>query len=69
MSIKALWGRLRKVFRVISYIGKGIANLPDYQAYVRHLEEKHPEKKPPTEKEFFAELLENKYGAHAKRCC
>nr|WP_233096684.1 YbdD/YjiX family protein [Fictibacillus halophilus] len=42
--------------------------MPDYQAYVRHLKENHPDRTPPTEKEFFAELLENKYGANAKRC-
>jgi uncharacterized short protein YbdD (DUF466 family) len=68
MSFKAAWEWVRSIFQVILYIGKGISNLPDYQAYVKHLEKNHPEQKPPTEKEFFADLLENKYGANAKRC-
>ncbi|GGB69009.1 YbdD/YjiX family protein [Fictibacillus barbaricus] len=67
--IKTLILQLKTFIQVVFYISKGISNLPDYQAYVRHLKEKHPDLTPPTEKEFFADLLENKYGANAKRCC
>ncbi|MDR7074632.1 CstA-like transporter-associated (seleno)protein [Fictibacillus barbaricus] len=69
MNVQTVWGKIRHVLQIISYISKGISNLPDYQAYVRHVQEKHPGQIPPTEKEFFEELLENKYGPNAKRCC
>jgi uncharacterized short protein YbdD (DUF466 family) len=68
MSLNAAWEWVKNIFQVIYYIGKGISNLPDYQAYVKHFEKNHPEQKPLTEKEFFRDLLENKYGANAKRC-
>jgi uncharacterized short protein YbdD (DUF466 family) len=69
MILNALLEKVKQAIRVISYIGKGISNLPDYQAYVKHVQEKHPGQEPPTEKEFFEELLANKYGPNAKRCC
>ncbi|MGA4721635.1 YbdD/YjiX family protein [Fictibacillus nanhaiensis] len=68
MTFQAAWNWVKDIFQILLYIGKGISNLPDYQAYVKHLKENHPDRTPPTEKEFFAELLENKYGANAKRC-
>lgn len=68
MTLNILWEKLKSLLKIVFYIGKGISNLPDYEAYVKHLKEKHPNQTPPTEKEFFVELLENKYGANAKRC-
>jgi uncharacterized short protein YbdD (DUF466 family) len=69
MKLQIVREKIRHVLQIISYISKGVSNLPDYQAYVRHFQEKHPGQTPPTEKEFFKELLENKYGPNAKRCC
>ncbi|WP_051291594.1 YbdD/YjiX family protein [Fictibacillus gelatini] len=54
---------------ILRKIGKGVSNLPDYEAYVNHLKTHHPEITPPSEKEFFKEYLEKKYGASAQRCC
>ncbi|WNB91611.1 YbdD/YjiX family protein [Bacillus sp. NEB1478] len=69
MIMQVIWEKIKHVLRIISYISKGVSNLPDYQAYVRHVQEKHPGQTPPSEKEFFEELLANKYGPNAKRCC
>ncbi len=46
-----------------------IAGMPDYQAYLEHLRVCHPDRPVPTEREYFAEYTEARYGAGVSRCC
>lgn len=48
---------------------KRIAGMPNYEAYLTHLREKHPECAIPTEREYYDLYLEGKYRAGGSRCC
>jgi uncharacterized short protein YbdD (DUF466 family) len=46
-----------------------IFGVPDYDAYVVHLREHHPDVVPPTAEAFFADRLQARYGRGRSRCC
>lgn len=46
-----------------------ITGMPDYQAYLRHLREFHPDRALPSEREYFDLYLAGKYGNGFSRCC
>jgi uncharacterized short protein YbdD (DUF466 family) len=43
--------------------------VPDYDVYVKHLREHHPEREVPTYKQFFRERQEARYRGTGGRCC
>lgn len=43
--------------------------VPDYEVYVEHLREHHPERKVPSYAEFFRERQEARYKGTGGRCC
>lgn len=56
--------------------GRGLAQslrlmvgLPDYGAYVAHLQATHPEREPMSYEDFFLERQQARYGAKLGRCC
>ena len=56
------------------YLGQSMrlmVGLPDYSAYVGHMEATHPEQAPMSYEEFFRERQEARYGGAGKRggCC
>jgi uncharacterized short protein YbdD (DUF466 family) len=67
--------RVETVMRVRELIRAGVADLrrvvgmPDYQAYVEHLRQHHPECPIPSEREFFTEYTKSRYAAGSGRCC
>lgn len=46
-----------------------VAGMPDYAAYVEHLRACHPDRPIPTEREYFADYTEARYGSGVSRCC
>ena len=46
-----------------------IVGMPDYPAYLRHLQLKHPDWPIPSEREFFDLYVQSRYGNGASRCC
>lgn len=48
-----------------------MVGLPDYDAYLTHMEATHPEQAPMSYEEFFKERLEARYGSKGRmgRCC
>lgn len=60
--IARIWRRARQTAR--SVIG-----VPDYDAYLRHCREHHPEHAPMTYAEFFAERQAARYRGTGGRCC
>lgn len=48
-----------------------MVGLPDYDAYLTHMEATHPEQAPMSYEEFFRERLEARYGGKGRmgRCC
>jgi uncharacterized short protein YbdD (DUF466 family) len=46
-----------------------ISGMPDYAAHVEHLRRCHPDRQPPSEREFFEEYLRARYADGPTRCC
>jgi len=46
-----------------------VAGMPDYAAHLEHLHRCHPERRVPTEREFFDEYLRARYTDGPTRCC
>jgi uncharacterized short protein YbdD (DUF466 family) len=46
-----------------------LAGMPDYVAYVKHLERFHPERSIPSERQFYEEFIRARYGDSPTRCC
>ncbi len=48
---------------------KRIVGMPNYEAYVEHMRERHPECRVPSEREYYDEYLKGRYGGGFSRCC
>ena len=48
---------------------KRIVGMPNYDAYVAHLREHHPECAIPNEREYYELYLQGKYNGVGNRCC
>ena len=46
-----------------------ISGMPDYAAYVEHLRRCHPDRRVPTEGEYFEQYLRARYADGPTRCC
>jgi uncharacterized short protein YbdD (DUF466 family) len=47
-----------------------IFSIPDYERYLQHQREHHPEAQPLTEKEFYLACLKDRYeSGKVNRCC
>jgi uncharacterized short protein YbdD (DUF466 family) len=58
-------GRLRGALRVV----RAIIGAPDYERYVAHMRERHPECQIATRDEFMRQRLESRYSKPGARCC
>jgi uncharacterized short protein YbdD (DUF466 family) len=58
-----------KLFDDIRDAYHGVFGVPDYEAYLRHMHERHPAKAVLTRKEFAAKWIDRKYGGMSSRCC
>ncbi len=57
--------RLRGALRVV----RAIIGAPDYDRYVAHMREHHPECQIATRDEFMRQRLESRYSRPGARCC
>ena len=48
---------------------KRVLGMPDYAAYLAHLRVHHPDCPVPTEREFYDQYVQTRYGDGATRCC
>jgi len=48
---------------------RAVLGAPDYERYVAHMRERHPELEPLTPEEFSTERMENRYSKPGARCC
>lgn len=62
---QAVRGLLKSLLRTI----RTVAGMPDYHRYVEHLRTCHPDRPVPTEREYFTQYTETRYGAGMSRCC
>jgi len=54
------------------YLGQSLrlmVGMPDYDAYLNHMERTHPEQAPMSYEAFFQERLQARYGSRTGKCC
>jgi uncharacterized short protein YbdD (DUF466 family) len=65
----ALGPTLRRKIAACTAGFRRVAGMPDYEAYLRHLQAVHPDWPVPSEREYFALYVESRYGNGPSRCC
>lgn len=60
-SLKRLYKKSDRFFHLL-------VGMPSYDKYLEHMEKNHPDKIPKSQKEFFKEAMEKKYGAGSTKC-
>ena len=60
---------LRKAWSRAVQTARLCCGVPDYDAYVRHLRQHHPERPVPSYAAFFRERQEARYRGTGGRCC
>ena len=53
----------------IAHALRRIVGAPDYERYVAHVRERHPDTQPMSRDEFLAERLASRYSKPGARCC
>ena len=43
--------------------------MPDYPRYLAHMAERHPDCRPVSERDFYEQYVNCRYGNGASRCC
>ena len=66
---RALWRGLSWKVETCAAAFRRVAGMPDYAAYLRHLQAVHPDWPVPSEREYFALYVESRYGNGPSRCC
>ena len=56
-------------WRLAAQMARLAIGLPDYDAYLAHMRDCHPERTPMDRTTFFAERLNARYGKGRSRCC
>ncbi len=56
-------------FRQVRSAWSGVFGLPDYDAYLRHMAERHPDQVPLGRNEFSRRFIDHRYGGMKSRCC
>jgi uncharacterized short protein YbdD (DUF466 family) len=64
-----LVARLQAFRKRVVQTARLCCGVPDYEAYVKHLREHHPERRVPSYAEFFRERQEARYKGGGGRCC
>ena len=48
---------------------RSVFGIPDYERYLAHIAERHPDAVVLSRREFFARSIDRKYGKGGMRCC
>ncbi|WP_334095413.1 KCU-star family selenoprotein [Helicobacter typhlonius] len=62
------WQKIKLLYKRSDRFLHLLVGMPSYDKYVEHMRIHHPDEIPKTQKEFFAEALEAKYGAGSTKC-
>ncbi|SCW55708.1 Uncharacterized short protein YbdD, DUF466 family [Sphingobium faniae] len=61
---------MRRLFLRLRQIARAMVGAPDYDAYLRHMQEHHPGAPPLSEAQLFRERQEARYGGkNGGKCC
>jgi uncharacterized short protein YbdD (DUF466 family) len=61
--------RLPRALAAVRRVLHAIIGAPDYERYLAHVRECHPDRVPMTREEFARERLEARYNRPGSRCC
>ncbi|HEV8176696.1 MAG TPA: YbdD/YjiX family protein [Gemmatimonadales bacterium] len=53
----------------LAFVLRRISGMPDYADHLEHLRRYHPAQTIPTEREFYEEFIQTRYGNGTTRCC
>jgi len=57
------------MFQKMASALRRMMGMPDYAGYVEHVRTCHPERAVPSEREYYDQYLERRYGSGTSRCC
>ncbi|WP_460714050.1 YbdD/YjiX family protein [Lysobacter terrae] len=60
---------LRDIWANAAQAARLAIGIPDYDAYVAHMRERHPQHAPMDRETFFRERMSARYGKGRSRCC
>ncbi|MBB5018116.1 uncharacterized short protein YbdD (DUF466 family) [Chitinivorax tropicus] len=64
-----MFDQLSKLGKYLGQAANLMVGLPDYEAYVRHMQTTHPDQVPMSYETFFRERQEARYGGKTGKCC
>ena len=68
LYVKNVCKKLRALYAKSDRFTHLLVGIPSYSKYLEHIKTKHPEAIPKTQKEFFKEVMAQKYGAGSSKC-
>lgn len=68
MKFKELRAKIHSFYKRSDRFVHLLVGLPSYDKYVEHMKRHHPDEAPKSQKEFFKEALDKKYGANGAKC-
>lgn len=66
MAARAL---LREIWSNAAQMARLAIGVPDYEAYLVHMRDNHPQDEPMDRATFFRERMDARYGKGRSRCC
>ncbi|QNP42064.1 YbdD/YjiX family protein [Agrilutibacter terrestris] len=60
---------LREAWANAAQAARLAIGIPDYEGYVAHMRERHPQREPMDRDTFFRERMAARYGKGRSRCC
>jgi uncharacterized short protein YbdD (DUF466 family) len=67
--VEVLRAELAQAWTAATQTARLAIGLPDYDAYVAHVRERHPDATPMTREAFAIERMQARYGRGRSRCC
>ena len=67
--VEGLRADLAHAWSIAQQTARLAIGLPDYDAYVAHVRDRHPDATPMTREQFAIARMEARYGRGASRCC
>lgn len=65
-----MWNKFKIVEKYVGQTARLMVGVPDYENYVRHMHETHPERAVMSYAEFFRERQDARYGSGKQiKCC
>ncbi len=68
MIFSKIWREVRRIYQRSDRFLHLLVGMPSYDKYLEHMHKNHPDKIPKSQKEFFKEAMESKYGAGRTKC-